>query len=244
MQNTDQNLEQFKSFFPQFISALKNKDHEFIKKVYPGEFFKLMKGDETYDFETLGAEWIVSTFDTNDITYSCNGNQYIATHAEDTFQLNLVNGQWLGYDPIEAKAWLEKREKMSKFKYEYQISFAGFGAAKYQAFLNNAPIEELENYQIAHTISFVPFQIQMGENTLKISAQVDPTSSDYKQTEKQTITLSYEIFRFEKGKNDPEALFDPKNSLVKSGGPDSVSGMEEIQIGPEGFTREIKFNVE
>jgi len=244
MPDNKQNLESFRSYFPQFIQAIKNKDHEFLKKIYPGEFFKLMKGDETYDFSMLGTEWILSEFDNKDVTFQCNGNKCTATHNEDIFELNFVDGQWLGYDPEEAKKWQKMQEKMAQFKYEYQISFADFGPAKYQVLLNGAPIKEMENYQTTHTLSFVPYDIKMGENILKISAQIDTSSPDYKEGDKQTITLSYEIFRFPKGNKDPMALFDKSNTLIKSGGEGSVSGMEDIEIGNKGFAREVKFSVE
>lgn len=244
MPTNNQNQESFKTFFAKFIEAVKNKDHELLKKVYPGEFFKLMKGDETYDFNMLGAEWILSTFDNNEVIFQCDGNKCTATHKEDIFQLNLIDGQWLGYDPVEAKAWIEKQEKMAKFNYEYQISFAGFGPAKYQLLLNGAPIEETKNYQTTHTLSFVPYDITMGENTLTVSAQIDPASTDFKQADKQKITISYEILRFPKGNKDPMAIFDKNNVLVKNGEENSITGMEELEIGSEGFTREVKFTVE
>jgi len=116
---------------------------------------------------------------------------------------------------------------------------------KYQVSLNGKPVNELLDYKSGVSMNFVPGGLVAGENVMKITAAIDTASPDYSKDKGDAVdtNLSYTVYRVEKGNTDPMAIFDDNNILVQSS-PDSIAHMDDISVGPDGYIREVKFNIE
>ena len=114
---------------------------------------------------------------------------------------SIVNEKWLGYDAKEAAKALESQQASSQFEHKYQISFAGFGQAKYEVQLNGQPIDIFNDYKNGVTISFVPENLIPGENVFTISATTDAPQ--------EKATIYYEIYGVPKDSNNPQ---DPRST--------------------------------
>ncbi len=243
----------FADFFRQYMTALDKKDHAFLKKVHPPEYFEAIRAEveNGYSYDVLRGELEFDRMKTGEITVSCKALACLAMNDEAGMGLEyrLKNNQWLGYDPDWLAGTKRLKEALRDANADYQLNFSAFGPVKYVVTLNGAIVNDFVDMKSGASLGVYPYDLKMGKNTLVITAMPDRTSEQFNETSfkqgKLKARASYTVQRFPKNNMDPYGVLEDKYVLLKNGKTDPADAdWLEFTVTSKGWRHEASFIVD